>query len=164
MSHPPHAYLRRSLLEGLPAPVWPPGSRLHPFEPERHSKAAHALLVQAYGNGGGSVDHFESWWTVLNGDPEYDPAVFFLAVDAQERIVRLAQCWTGAFLKDLAVADEWRRKGLGQALLLHAFNVFRLRGASHFDLKVEDNNPSGAGRLYRRLGMTEVDQGQSPIS
>ena len=88
--------------------------------------------------------------------PEYDPALLFLAVDDGRHVIGLAQCWTGAYLKDLAVAKSWRRRGLGEALVLHAFGVFRAMGAPHLDLKVEDGNPSGADRLYRRLGMTPV--------
>ena len=52
----------------------------------------------------------------------------------------VAQCWTGAFLKDLAVRPDMRRHGLGRALLHHCFAVFRRRGAPAVDLKVEAEN------------------------
>lgn len=71
-------------------------------------------------------------------------------------MIGLAQCWTSAFLKDLVVSAPWRRKGIGRALLLQAFNTFQERGAVHFDLKVEVGNTSNAEQLYRRAGMAPI--------
>ena len=59
--------------------------------------------------------------------------------------------------QDLAVAEAWRRRGVGQALVPLAFSAFRARGAERFDLKVKLSNPSGAIQLYQRLGMRPVD-------
>lgn len=148
--------LRRDLSDPLPAPVWPEGVRLTAFAPERHAQAVHALLVTAYARGGGSVDAFDAWWPSLETDAEYDPALCLVAEDDDGRVVGVAQCWTSAFIKDLAVAPAWRRRGLGSALLLEAFRRFRERGAAHVDLKVEADNPSGAVRLYRAYGMRDV--------
>jgi ribosomal protein S18 acetylase RimI-like enzyme len=64
-------------------------------------------------------------------------------------------CWTSAFAKDLVVHESWRRRGLGEALLLHAFNALATRGATAVELKVEAANRS-AVRLYERLGMQVV--------
>ena len=89
----------------------------------------------------------------MRNDLEYDATVLFLALDEKDRVIGLAHCWTSAFLKDLAVSALWRRIGIGEALMLHALTVFQARGAVHLDLKVEDDNPSGAERLYRRIGM-----------
>jgi len=91
----------------------------------------------------------------LRADPEYNPSIFFLALDGNDRVIGLAQCWRSAFLKDLAVSEAWRRMRVGKGLLLQAFTTFQLRGATHLDLKVEDD-PSGAARLYRRMGMKPV--------
>lgn len=159
MSISTHTHLRKDLLGATPTPLWPPGAKLERFAPEQHSKPAHALLVEAYRGGGGQVASYEDWWAALRSDPEYDPAVFFLAVDGGNHVVGLAQCWISAYLKDLAVAKSWQCRGIGQALVLHAFAVFRARGAIHLDLKVEDDNPSGAGRLYQQLGMRPVSAG-----
>jgi ribosomal protein S18 acetylase RimI-like enzyme len=149
--------LRRSLAEPLPPPLWPEGVGLVPFEPERHALRIHALLKAAYAGGGGYVEPFGIWWPSLKNDPEYDPALCLVATDEQGEIAGVAQCWTTAFIKDLAVAPTWRRRGLGSALLLEAFHAFRARGAAHVDLKADAHNPSGAVRLYRRHGMREVE-------
>jgi ribosomal protein S18 acetylase RimI-like enzyme len=149
--------MRRSLAEPVPEPVWPAGIRLIPFDLERHAEKVHALLVAAYAQGGGYVESFAIWWPSLQDDSEYDPALCFIAANERDEIVGVAQCWTSAFVKDLAVAPSMRRQGLGAALLKHVFRVFRDRGSTFVDLKVDADNPSGALRLYRSLGFEEIE-------
>ncbi|UVF19830.1 GNAT family N-acetyltransferase [Microvirga terrae] len=149
--------LRRALTGPLPEPVWPAGIRPVPFEPDRHARQVHALLVEAYSRGGGYVEPFTIWWPSLRDDSEFDPALVVVAVNAQDEIVGVAQCWTSAFVKDLAVAPAMRRQGLGSALLRQAFRALQGRGAAFVDLKVDADNPSGALRLYRSLGFDEVE-------
>jgi ribosomal protein S18 acetylase RimI-like enzyme len=147
--------MRRDLSVPIPKPVWPDGFRLAPFAitdlPEIHT-----LLVLGYALGGGSVTPFEIWKPSLLGDSEFDPALVFLVRDDTGRLAAVCQCWTTAFVKDLVVHPAARRKGLGEALLHHAFTEFAARSAKSIDLKVEADNPSGARRLYERVGMVEV--------
>ncbi len=121
-----------------------------------HARDLHALFRAAYAGGGGRVDTFDMWWPALRDDPEYDSALVFLALDDAGRMIGGAQCWTSAFVKDLAVAEVWRCKGVGKALLMNAFACFRLRRAAFVDLKAEADHPSGAAGFYRRLGMVEL--------
>jgi ribosomal protein S18 acetylase RimI-like enzyme len=155
----PGIQFRKSLGPSLERPSWPRGVRIVTFEPSRHAPAAHRLLTAAYGHGGGTVAGFPQWWAQLRSDDEYDPRLVFLALDRKDQVAGLAQCWTSAFVKDLAVDQAWRRRGLGKALLLHVFSVFWDRGCDTVDLKVERDNPSGAERLYGALGMVPVDEG-----
>lgn len=147
--------MRRDLREPFDVAVWPAGVHLRSFATE-HAKAVHDLLAIAYMGGGGSVDAFPAWWSSLASDAEFDPELIFVAWDAGSRIAGVAQCWTSAYIKDLAVRPDRRRQGLGRALVLHVFQVFKDRGARSVDLKVEANNPSGAVRLYRGLGMRQI--------
>jgi ribosomal protein S18 acetylase RimI-like enzyme len=149
--------LRRSLIEPVPQPVWPVGIRPTAFQTEHHAQEVHALLAAAYAGGGGYVEPFPIWWSGLSADSEYDPALCLIAVDERDEIAGVAQCWTSAFIKDLAVKSHLRRRGLGSALLLEVFRAFQKRGAAFVDLKVEANNPSGALRLYRSHGMREIE-------
>ena len=152
--------LRKVLTGALPAPVWPEGCTVALFEADRHLAQAHALLVEAYSQDGG-VAAPDDWWHCLHTDVEYDPALVFvvLAGGAQDegQVVGLALCRRVPFLKDLAVAPAWRRRGIGTALLAHVFATFRDRGARFVDLKVQRPNPWGAEALYRRQGMREVE-------
>jgi ribosomal protein S18 acetylase RimI-like enzyme len=147
--------LRRDLASAVADPVWPDGFSLRTFDAE-DAPAVHRLMQIAYANGGGSVAAFDQWWPGVRDDGEFDAGPCFLAIDGRGEIVGAAQCWTSAFIKDLVVHPDARRLGVAEALLLTVFEAFRHRGATHVDLKVQLDNPSGAVRLYRRLGMRDV--------
>lgn len=155
MSGRPWLLLRKDLGGHVKATPVPPGYRIRTFE-AGDAQAIHALLSHSYADGGDALPPFALWWAKLSGDEEFDPALCFVAVDAKEKITGVAQCWSGSFLKDLAVRADARRLGLGAALLTHCFAVFRQRGTGHLDLKVEIDNPTGALRLYERWGMKAV--------
>lgn len=154
---PPFIRLRKMLAAELESPAWPFGVRPIGFEPAIHAEPVHRLLVDAYAQGGGAVAPFAVWRRRLLDDDEYDPSLLFLAALPTGRVIGVAQCWTSAYIKDLAVADGWRRRGVGAALLRHSFNAFRARGAACVDLKVEVDNPSHAERLYHQMGMVAVE-------
>jgi ribosomal protein S18 acetylase RimI-like enzyme len=148
--------LQFSLAGPLPAPVWLNGIRPGVFT-SRQAPAVHALLQSAYANGGGAVAPFGPWWSALAADREYDPALCFVAQDAEGALVGVAQCWTSAFVKDLAVHPLSQRRGIGRALMLQVFQAFRQRGSDVVALKVEADNDA-AIRFYRSLGMSSVEQ------
>jgi ribosomal protein S18 acetylase RimI-like enzyme len=154
MSHPIQR-LRRDLSDAVADPIWPAGFSARTFTAE-DAPAVHRLMQLAYAQGGGSVGAFDDWWPAVRDDGEFDAGLCFLAIDGAGAIVGAAQCWTSAYIKDLVVHPDSRRHGLAEALLRIVFQAFRHRGATHVDLKVEMDNPTGALRLYRRLGMYEV--------
>lgn len=145
--------LRRWLAGDLPAPAWPRGFTLRPFQPA-DARAVHALLVLALKD---EDADFERWWAVHSGDAEFDPGLWLVVDDVQGRLAAVALSWTSDFLKYLAVRPDARRKGLAEALLLHVFATFQARGAARVDLKTRVIENADAIRLYRRLGMVEVD-------
>ena len=57
------------------------------------------------------------------------------------------------WIDTLAVRATWRRRGLGYALLTHAFHELYARGMRRMALGVDAENPTGATRLYERAGM-----------
>ena len=59
-----------------------------------------------------------------------------------------------AWVKNLAVLREHRRRGLGEALLRHAFAVYAGKGRAKVGLGVDLANPTEAIRLYHAVGMT----------
>jgi GNAT superfamily N-acetyltransferase len=139
----------------LAEPHLPAGVRLRLFDPERDAGGVHACLVEAFAGSDERVAPYEEWRPWLLGDPSYDPALVFVA-DAGGEVAGMAQCWTEGFVKDLAVRPAYRGRGLGEALLRAVFAEFARRGVARVRLKVDAGNPTGAVRLYRRVGMDEL--------
>jgi GNAT superfamily N-acetyltransferase len=146
--------MRRNLDEVIAPPRLPDGVHFCAFDPAR-APHVHELLALAYAQGGGSVGAYAEWWRALVSDAEFDPSLCLLACDANGALAGVAQCWTSAFVKDLAVHPRWRRRGVGRALLLQAFAVFKHRGAHAVDLKVEAGNDAAVA-LYQNVGMRAV--------
>ncbi|MFN8188650.1 MAG: GNAT family N-acetyltransferase [Gaiellales bacterium] len=133
------------------APRWPAGISVRTWR-DGDAPAVHALLVGAFAGGREQVPPYGAWHAWFTGDASFEPATCFLAFDGRE-LAGVALCWREGFVKDLAVAPIWRRQGLGEALLRHAFDVFAQRGLDEVSLKVAADNPTGAVRLYERVGM-----------
>lgn len=144
--------LRRWLDETLEPPQWPMGVVVRTLL-RSDAPALHVFFTRV-------IEEFrlpyDVWWQGLSSDAEFDPALCFLACDADGHLLGAAQCWTSSFVKDLGVHPVARRQGIGEALLRHLFLVFKARGESHVDLKTDGQLYSDALRLYRRLGMKEV--------
>lgn len=145
--------LRRDLTASLPAPQWPADTRLDHYRDEL-APAIHALLRMTQEHGGGRVANVQTWQHQFITDAEFDPSLCLVASNA-DGILAVAQCWTSAFIKNLSVHPCAQGQGLGRALLLHTFNVFKQRGESYVDLKVRESNLR-ARRLYESAGMVFV--------
>lgn len=145
--------MRRDLRADLPDSVWPDGVEVSTYHPQT-AAAVHALMQLGYFEGGGRVPALEVWQQRFESDPEYDPALCFIASDA-DGVVGVAQCWTSSYIKNLVVHPRLQGRGLGRALLLNAFKVFQQRREGFVDLKVLEDNQR-AQRLYERAGMYVV--------
>jgi ribosomal protein S18 acetylase RimI-like enzyme len=142
----------RRLAATEPEPEWPRGIVARTFGPD-DARAVHALLDEAYGAWDTSYVPIadEDWRSAMTGDPEFDPTAWWLA----ERNGALAGCalwWSSGWLKDLVVRERERGQGIGAALVRHGFAEFARRGVGRAGLKVDAANPTGAPRLYERLG------------
>ncbi len=135
-----------------PAPVWPAGVSVRPFEPQDAARV-HALLDEAYSAWDAHYVPLAhpDWLTWMTDDPEFDPTAWFLAESGGE-LLGCALHWTTGWLKDIAVRESERGRGLGTALLLHGFAEFARRGVPRIGLKVDAGNPTAALPLYRRYG------------
>ncbi len=142
--------LVRNLTEPIAAPRCPDGlARLAFTAP--NAVPAHAILAEAYADGFGEVAGFADWYDALVSDEEYDAELCFI-YGSGNRLAGFAQVWTSGFVKDIAVANAFRRQGIGRALMLAAFAELQARGLDQVRLKVHPDN-QGAIALYRALGM-----------
>ncbi|MBV7546740.1 GNAT family N-acetyltransferase [Pseudomonas sp. PDM26] len=152
--------MRRDLSVVVPPPDWPVGLQLSEYRPELGA-AVHRLMELGYLDGGGRVATLDMWQRQFETDPEYDPALCFIAQDA-EGVVGVCQCWTSAYIKNLVVHPRFQGRGLGRALLLQAFKVFQQRREGFVDLKVLEDNLR-ARRLYESVGMHAVRREPVPL-
>jgi ribosomal protein S18 acetylase RimI-like enzyme len=104
-------------------------------------------------------EEVEEWMHWLETDPSVDPALWFIAVDSKE-IAGMAICFPKlaedpemAYVDTLGVRRPWRKRGLGLALLQHAFGACYERGKRKVALDVDAESLTGATRLYERAGM-----------
>jgi ribosomal protein S18 acetylase RimI-like enzyme len=98
----------------------------------------------------------------IEGQPHFDPSVVFIAQDGAE-IAGVAMCLPSTagrpdtgWVSVLGVRSAWRGRGIGMALLQHAFGEFQRRGCLSVGLNVDGSSLTGADRLYERAGMYEV--------
>ena len=89
-------------------------------------------------------------------------ANFEQAVDAQGRIVGLAgfdRAASDALLRSLAVAPDWRGRGIGEALVARREAAARIAGVGAFFLLT-----TSAAEYFRRLGYVDVPRADVPAS
>jgi mycothiol synthase len=142
-------------------PAWPPGIEVSTFQPEDASAFHQALGESFEDEWGFHQPPFEDWKRERLDAPETDTSLWFVAREGDE-IAAVARCdpkregggWVGA----LGVRKPWRKRGIGLALLQHAFVEFHRRGESHVGLGVDTRNASGATRLYERAGMRVINE------
>jgi mycothiol synthase len=144
-----------------PKPKFPDGIELRPFIKGEHDIAVWQAQNEAWRDHWGSHDEtFEEWKYGKFNDPEFDPSLWVIAWDGQEvagfslNRYRMGIGW----IRHLGVRRPWRKRGLGQAMLLHSFGEFYRRGTKTVGLGVDAQNPTGATRLYQRVGMHAVSE------
>lgn len=159
--------MERSLGAEPPAPAWPDGVEVRPMRPG-DEPAVYRAADEAFEDHWGYVkapdeaEHMRIWLHRMTNRPEFDPSLWFLAVDG-DQIAGMALCFparsgdaTLGWISTLGVRRPWRRRGLGQALLYHAFGELRRRGCARVGLSVDGQSLTGATRLYERAGMRVV--------
>jgi mycothiol synthase len=139
-------------------PVWPDGTSLRTVTDD-DERLVYDLVKEVWRDTSDPMDEsFEDWahWTTKTA--AYDPSLWFLALGGDE-VAGFSLCRQdqndpdAGYVATLGVRRSWRRKGLGEALLLHSFGEFRRRGYSRATLGVDASSPTGATRLYERAGM-----------
>lgn len=157
-----HFYRMRIELDREPeSPQWPAGVEPATFRQE-DARAFHEALNEAFAGEWGFLSlPFDEWRRIRLQAPDTDLSLWFMAREGDE-IAGVARCegkrdgggWIGA----LGVRSRWRRRGLGLALLRHAFREFHRRGEPHVGLGVDAANPTGATKLYERAGMRVISE------
>ncbi|HSO02832.1 MAG TPA: GNAT family N-acetyltransferase, partial [Gaiellaceae bacterium] len=154
-----HSYrMEIDLADASRQPSWPDGVAVRTATDDDH-RPVHAAVVEVWRDTNDPVDEtFEEWahWHVQRDS--YDPELWFLA-HADGELAGFSVCRTdpvdpaAGYVALLGVRRPWRRRGLGEALLLHSFEAFRRKGFTRGTLGVDASSVTGATRLYERAGM-----------
>ena len=135
----------------------PDGVGIRPMTPDDVA-VAHAVHQETFEDMWGFFPTpFEDWQHWFLGE-DHDWSLFFLA-ETDEGPAGVALCRRKPTEPDIGavrivgVRRPWRRKGVGRALMLHAFHEFRGRGMRGASLGVDAESLTGAQRLYASVGM-----------
>jgi mycothiol synthase len=151
-----HSYVMKiEVGEGLEEPVWPDGIDERTFSAGEEHELYEADNEAFAGTWGRPERSCAEWWAKFGGAESFDPSLTFLAWNGGE-LAGYAICglaFGGGLVNLLGVRPPWRRRGLGLALLRHSFRELCDRGVDTVTLGVDASNPTGATRLYERVGM-----------
>jgi mycothiol synthase len=155
-----HSYRMEMALDGEPRePAWPEGLEVRGYRDE-DERLVFDTVVEVWLDASDPIEEtFDDWrhWTTKREN--FDPSLWFLVFERDE-IAGFSLCRrddfdpSAGYVATLGVRRPWRRRGLGEALLLHSFAAFRERGHTRATLGVDASSPTGATRLYERAGMT----------
>src|SRR5262245_1741345 len=154
-----HSYRMRIDLDGEPAePVWPEGFSVRAMREGEERRVYDASIAAFTGTWMFHPDPYDSWFHWMVEEPSFDRSLGFVAEHGGELagivLSRAPENEPGlGWVRVLGVLPEYRRRGLGQALLRHAFAEFARRGFDAVGLGVDAENPTGAVRLYEGAGM-----------
>jgi mycothiol synthase len=147
----------------LPDPEWPEGITMRTADLDHDARALHATENDAFSDHYGFLpSKFEDWWHFRTRFFVPEPELWFVAM-AGDEIVGMALCSSQrigqpdlGWISTLGVRRPWRRRGLGLAILQHAFRELQKRGKPRAGLGVDAQSLTGATRLYERAGMRVV--------
>jgi mycothiol synthase len=150
--------MRIELESPPPAPTWPDGLRVVPFDPERDAREFHAADEESFADAWGHTPRdFEAWSKAHLGSERFDPTLWCV-VRAGDEIAAGTICagdtYGGGFVHALFTRRPWRKQGVGAALLGESFRRLWEHGERTVGLGVDAASDTGAFRLYERAGMT----------
>lgn len=148
----------------VPLVSLPDGIRLETYRHPQQARQVFSAVREAFHDHWGHVEEsFEEGFKRFSHsrfeDAKFDPSLWLLAMDGEE-IAGFSLCRSEAFddseegfVSTLGVRRNWRKQGLGLALLQRSFQVFQQRGQKSVGLFVDASSLTGATRLYEKAGM-----------
>ncbi len=151
-------WIMRMALEApiIDVPPLPDGVSLKPFDRERDSLAVHAFEDAVFAKNWGFMPTPHEVWE------HYAYAGYYAMLVAVQgdAIIGLCRCRNWGldqpelgWIETVAVHEDWRKRGLGSALLKRGFQVLHDQGFTIAGLEVDSENRSKAVALYERAGM-----------
>jgi mycothiol synthase len=142
--------------ERRPEVTWPAGIRPEAFRRGVDDEAMHALIEDAFsGHFRHPREPLDEWRQRMMG-AGFDPRFWFFAREGDRAVAGLLGYDEngGGWVRDLGVPADHRGRGIGMAMLRHAFGLFHDAGLRRVGLGVDTGNVTRAALLYERAGMT----------
>jgi mycothiol synthase len=111
-------------------------------------------------------ERVEGWRATIENDAKFDATLWYIATDDTTGeiaglVLGRPEDFTKAdqgYILVVGVRKAYRRRGLAQAMMTHAFAEYWRRGQKMVALSVDASNPTGATRLYERVGMSPIQR------
>ena len=148
----------------LPAPQPLAGMEIRPWTPADDEGTRLAYNASFADHWGSTPATPQRWRNIFADSSSFRPDFSRLAVRDGE-VVGFALCdefdsetrarghRTG-YVDRVGTVRSVRGRGVASALMMQALVAMRESGCSHAELTVDADSPTGAGRLYERLGFT----------
>ena len=160
----------RDLAMPIPEALLPAGLEVRPVRPEDHRRIW-AADTEAFRDHWESAERTEAdyvWWFTR---PTLDTSLWQVAWDGDEvagsvltsvypeenEKLGVKRAW----LEHISTGRRWRRRGLASALIASSLRLLIERGLEQAALGVDAENPSGAVRVYERMGFRRYRTGVS---
>lgn len=137
-------------------PADPPGMRVRPYVPGEE-RTLWRVEVEAFRDHWDHVEDqsYESFVADWFEDPDRPPRVLVGEVDGEPQgVVAWVVDHGVPYVYSVAVRRAARGRGLATALMAHTKAIVAAEGAEELTLSVDATNPTGAVRVYEKVGMT----------
>ena len=156
--------MARALTDDVAVPPPPPAGIVVRVVPDDAQGRAllHRIMETAFRDHWNHPERsYEEFWQRKESHPGMDPSQWWVAdldgVPAGACMGDTSRAAAGiGHVQTLGVLREGRGRGIGQLLLRTAFAAQYARGWTRCELGVDADNPTGATRLYRNVGMEPV--------
>ena len=151
--------MRVDLQQAPASAAWPADITHRTFKPQKDEQEVHSFIQTAFERPGRTPQSFAEWKNAMLRQDIFDAQYWTLAFAGEVLVgACLAFPYEGeGWVRQLGVAFDWRRKGLGAALLQHTFGLFYRQGYVSAGLAVDADNQN-AVHFYERVGMRCIRQ------
>lgn len=138
----------------------PEGITLLSFRPNHDEESLFSIYDETFRDTWGYTEKDESKWLSQKKVDSYDPSLWLIVwKDAKPVGFLMSRMQDdGLFIDLLGVKREYRKHGIGKALLLHTFGLAYQRKQNTILLYVDSDSLTNANRLYHRVGMSPHSQ------
>jgi mycothiol synthase len=151
----------RPNLDDIPDLPFPDGVEVRPVKPE-HYRAIVDAWNEACKDMRGQIPISDEDLNAFQESPIFNPSLWQIAWHQDEVIGTVINFIDErenteygrkrGYVELISVKRHWRGRGIAKALIARSFNTLKSRGTTEAALGVDAENPSGALRLYQKMG------------